>query len=205
VLVVGLTGGIGSGKSTVAELFAARGVPVLDADRIAREVVAPGTSGLDEVVATFGAGVLDAEGGLHRRRLRERIFSNSRARQRLEAIIHPRVRAEMCRRLDRLRADYAILIIPLLVERGQQDLVDRVLVVDLPETLQIRRAAARDDVDTAAVERIMEAQCRREQRLRAADDIIDNSGGPDRLIAQVDRLHQHYLGLAASWLQPTRH
>jgi len=197
VLRIGLTGGIGSGKSTVARLFAAHGVPILDADQLAREMVAPGTPALGELLAAFGDGILDADSALDRRRLRERVFSDSAARKRLEAIIHPRVRQAMVEGLEGLEADYAILVIPLLLEAAQQQLVDRVLVVDLPESRQIERAAARDGLDAAAIRHILDVQCRREDRLRAADDVIDNSLDPDRLAIQVDRLDRRYRALAS--------
>jgi len=196
VLRIGLTGGIGSGKSTVARLFASRGAPILDADELARELVSPGTPALGEILAAFGDGILDADGALDRRRLRERVFSDSVARKRLEAIVHPRIREAMLERLEGLEADYAILVIPLLLEAAQQQLVDRVLVVDLPESLQIERAAARDGVDAAAIRHILDVQCRRGDRLRAADDVIDNSLDPDRLAIQVDRLDRRYRALA---------
>ncbi|MGD8310000.1 MAG: dephospho-CoA kinase [Chromatiales bacterium] len=194
MLVVGLTGGIGSGKSSVAALFADLGVPVLDADRIAREAVAPGTAGLDAVVGLLGPEVLDARGRLDRGRVRERVFGDPQLRHRLEAIIHPRVRAELSARLRALDGPYALAVVPLLIEAGQTDLVDRILVVDLPEELQVRRACERDGVEPDQIRAIMGAQCSRAERLAAADDVIDNSGDPARLERLVRRLHERYAG-----------
>src|SRR5690606_24299131 len=172
MLIIGLTGGIGSGKSAVAERFAARGVPVLDADLIAREVVEPGTPGLAQVVEVFGPEVLDPQGRLDRARLGRRVFGAPERRRRLEASLHPLIYAEMRERVRRLAAPYCILVIPLLIETGQTDLVDRVLVVDAPPELQYQRVAARDGRSPAEIEAILRAQASRETRLAAADDVI---------------------------------
>jgi dephospho-CoA kinase len=196
VLVVGLTGGIGSGKSAAAELFAALGAPVIDADRVAREVVEPGTAGLDAVVALLGPEALDSAGGLNRALVRERMFADPELRRRLETVIHPRVRSRIEAWLEAQDAPYAVLVIPLLLEAGQTDLVDRVLVVDVPEPVQMERAAGRDGVEPGRIRAIMEAQCSRAERLAAADDVIDNSGAPERLEEQVRRLHDRYSGSA---------
>lgn len=198
MLRIGLTGGIGSGKSTVANLFAARGVPVIDTDAIAHELVEPGQPALAEIAARFGADLLDDAGRLDRARLRERVFADSRQRKQLEAILHPRIRAEMERRLARSDAPYALLVIPLLFEAGWQDLVDRVLVVDVPPEVQRARVAARDRVATAQIDAILAAQATRDQRCAGADDIIDNSSDNASLEACVDELHRRYLGLAAA-------
>ncbi len=196
MLVVGLTGGIGSGKSAVGAVFASLGIPVLDADLIAREVVQPGSEGLAAVVTAFGESILGDDASLDRARMRERIFTEPAARKSLESILHPRIRTEIVRRLQGLSADYAVVIIPLLLETGQADLVDRVLVVDCPEALQIERATRRDAVDPRQVQAIVEAQCPRTERLSAADDIIDNRGDLNRLTRQVKKLHETYLALA---------
>jgi len=196
MLVVGLTGGIGSGKSTVAERFAAHGVPVIDADLLARELVAPGQPALMEIVQTFGPQVLATDSSLDRSALRQRIFGNDAERKRLEGILHPRIRAAMRDRLQALEAPYAILVIPLLIETGQGDLGHRILVVDLPESLQIERVGRRDAYAAEQIRAILRTQCSREQRLASADDLIDNSGDLAHLLAQTDALHQRYMTLA---------
>ncbi len=196
MLRIGLTGGIGSGKSTVAELFARRGVPVIDTDVLAREVVVPGQPALAEIARTFGHDVLDPNGQLDRSRLRERVFDDPAARRTLEAILHPRIRAAVQTRLARLKAPYCVIVVPLLVETNFVDLVDRVLVVDTEERQRIERTRARDRVPADAVRQIIAAQATREQRLAAADDVITNNGTLADLERQVDRLHAQYLALA---------
>ncbi len=196
MLTVALTGGIGSGKSTLARHLEQLGAAVIDTDQLAREVVQPGSPGLAEIVDAFGTPVLTPGGELDRPLLRERVFSDPAARARLEAILHPRIRALMLERLARVSAPYAVLVIPLLIETRQTELADRVLVVDLPEAEQIRRVRDRDGLEEAAVGRILAAQAARSARLRAADDVIDNSGTPEALWAQARRLHQRYLELA---------
>ncbi len=198
MLVITLTGGIGSGKSTVARIFAELGAPVIDADLVAREVVEPGSPALTEIESAFGPEVLDGDGNLRRDRLRERVFGDPAARRRLEAIMHPRIREIMVRRLAGLNAPYAILVIPLLLETGQTDLGDRTLVVDLPESLQIERVKRRDHLEDARIRTILAAQCDRSTRLNAADDVIDNQGDPEGLREQVEKLHQRYLALTAA-------
>ena len=193
---VALTGGIASGKSTVADLFADLGVPVIDTDLIARQVVAPGQPALEEIVARFGPGVLDAEGGLDRRRMRERIFSDPEARRGLEAILHPAIRAEMERQSAAAGGAYQLLVIPLLAEGGRRDHVDRVLLVDVPEELQLERLAGRDRVTAAQARASLEAQATRAQRLEIADDVISNTGPVDELRSKVAALHRKYLALA---------
>jgi dephospho-CoA kinase len=196
MLTVALTGGIGSGKSTVAERLAELGVPVIDTDQLARELVEPGMPALEEIVRTFGQELLNAQGRLDRKALRTRVFAEPRDRQRLETILHPRIRAEMLRRLSKFDAPYAVLVIPLLVETGQTDLADRVLVVDVPEAIQIQRVRQRDGSEEASVRRILTAQSDRTTRLAAADDVIDNSGTPEQLTHQIRRLHRRYMQLA---------
>jgi dephospho-CoA kinase len=196
-LVIGLTGGIASGKSTVARLFQTLGAPVVDADRVARDVVAPGTPGLAAVRERFGESVIDSEGALDRARLRERVFADASARADLEAILHPRIRQRMDAILDALDAPYAIAMIPLLLEADQHTRVDRVLVVDAPAELQIARARARDGSPLATLEAILAAQTDRASRLDSADDVIRNDAGPEALEPQVRKLHRDYLALAA--------
>ena len=197
MLVITLTGGIGSGKSTVARIFAELGAPVIDADLVAREVVEPGSPMLAEIASAFGPEVLDGAGNLRRDTLREMVFGDPAARRRLEAIMHPRIREIMEQRLSGLHAPYAILVIPLLLETGQTDLGDRTLVVDLPESLQIERVRQRDHLEEARIRTILAAQCDRSTRLSAADDVIDNRGDPAGLRDQVEKLHQRYLALTA--------
>ena len=195
---VALTGGIASGKSTVADLFAALGVPVIDTDVIAREVVEPGQPALAQVAGAFGADVLDAEGRLDRKRMRERIFADADARRRLEAILHPAIRAEMERQSQAAGGSYQVLVIPLLVEGGRRDHVDRVLLVDVPEELQIQRVMWRDGVSHGEAQATLNAQATRAQRLAMADDVLRNKGRVDDLREEVAKLHQQFLRLAAN-------
>jgi dephospho-CoA kinase len=195
---VALTGGIASGKSTVADLFAAFGVPVIDTDVIAREVVEPGQPALAAVVAAFGPGVLGSDGRLDRRRLRERIFTDADARLRLNAILHPAIRAEMERQSRAAGGAYQILVIPLLADGGRRDHVDRVLLVDVPEALQLERLMWRDGVSREQAQASLDAQATRAQRLAIADDVLRNSGQPDELRATVAELHDRYRALAAA-------
>jgi dephospho-CoA kinase len=195
-LVIGLTGGIASGKSTVANWLAAFGIPVIDADVLSRELVFAGKPAFKEVVATFGAQIVNDAGELDRRRLRTLVFAHPKKRRQLEAILHHRVWREMRRRIRALAAPYCVLSIPLLFVSGQQHLVDRVLVVDTPTTLQIARTTARDGSDKETIKGILNAQASRSDRRAAADDIIDNSGDLAELRAQVMMLHVRYLELA---------
>ena len=196
MLVIGLTGGIGSGKSTVTALFTALGIPVIDTDRIAREVVLPGSPVLQQVVDRFGTEALNPDGTLNRVRMRERVFADPGARLALEAILHPPIRAATVEHLAALDSPYAVLAIPLLVETNGTDRVDRVLVVDLPEQQQIERVCSRDGITQEQARAILAAQCSREQRLAAADDVIDNGGDREKLASQVRALHEKYLALA---------
>jgi len=193
---VGLTGGIASGKSTVARFFAARGVPIVDTDVLAREIVEPGKPALELLISAFGAGILAADGTLDRRLLRERVFRDPDERKRLESILHPAIRAEMERRSAGIDAPYHILVIPLLVEGGGQDRVDRVLVVDCPDELQLARLQARDAVDRKHAISMLAAQATRTERLAVADDVIVNTGSVEDLKREVARLHDKYLALA---------
>jgi dephospho-CoA kinase len=195
---VALTGGIASGKSEVARRFAALGASVIDADAIARDVVARGKPALDEIAATFGARMIDASGTLERAEMRALVFGDAAARKKLEAIVHPRVRAEMRVRADAATGPYALLVIPLFVETAGYEWVDRVAVVDVPREIQLARAIERDGMAPSLAESMIDAQASREQRLAAADDVIDNSGTPAALDAQVAALHQRYVALAGS-------
>jgi dephospho-CoA kinase len=197
-LRVALTGGIASGKSTVANLFAALGVPVIDTDVIAREVVEPGQPALVAVVNAFGPAVLGSDGRLDRRRLRERIFADADARLRLNAILHPAIRGEMERQSQAAGGEYQILVIPLLADGGRRDHVDRVLLVDVPEALQVERLMMRDGVSREQAQASLDAQATRAQRLAMADDVLRNTGQPDELQAKVAELHDRYRALAAA-------
>jgi dephospho-CoA kinase len=196
ILRIGLTGGIASGKTAVSDMFAKRGVPVIDTDRIAREVVEPGRPALAEIVEEFGEDVLNADGTLNRRTLRERVFAGEGNRQRLEAITHPRIRDETLRRMHDAGGPYQVIVVPLLVESGFGALVDRVLVVDCPPEIQRQRLMQRDTETAATAEAMMRSQTDRDTRLEAADDVIDNSGTLEDTRRQVERLHNRYLALA---------
>ena len=193
MLKVGLTGGIGSGKSAASAHFSKLGAEVIDTDLLSRELVEPGQPALAEIVDAFGERMLDGDGRLDRSRLRERIFADPAARRTLEEILHPRIREAMLARAQRSSAPYVIFVIPLLFETGQQALVDRVLLVDVPEALQRARVGTRDGLDDARIERILQAQTDRETRLRGADDVICNDGTLDELRAAVERLHVKYM------------
>ena len=195
-LRVGLTGGIGSGKTTVRQCFDELGVPTIDADEISRRITKPGQPAFDEVVALFGKGCLDETGNLERRRLRELVFSAPVLKKKLEAIIHPRVRAEIQAFTNRVNYPYCIACIPLLLETGGQARVDRVLVVDAPEELQVERVARRDRTAEEQTRNIIKAQASRSERLRAAHDIIVNDGNIGDLKMQVGNLHEKYIGLS---------
>jgi dephospho-CoA kinase len=197
-LRIGLTGGIASGKSTVSKFFAELGVPVIDADEISRLVVQPGSAGLAGIVRRFGSGVLDADGSLNRRALRALIFEDAAARRDLEAILHPLIRGEMEAIAERAGGEYQIFAIPLLVEGGPSDRVDRILVVDADEESQVGRVMARDRIPEPQARAILAAQASRAARLAAADDVISNSGTVADLRQQVTKLHAKYLGLARS-------
>jgi dephospho-CoA kinase len=196
--IVALTGGIASGKTTVANLFEALGVTVIDTDQLARDVVEPGTPALAQIVAAFGPEILDARGRLDRRRMRERVFANPEDRRRLEAITHPAIRAELARRSQAAQGPYQMHVIPLLAEGGRRDAFDRVLVVDCPTDVQVARLLKRDGASPQQAQQILAAQATREQRLAIADDVIRNEGDPDALKPQVAQLHRRYLALAAA-------
>ncbi len=194
--VVALGGGVASGKSLAATRFAELGIAVYDADQASRDVVAPGSAGLAEIAAAFGSEYLDASGQLDRRALRERVFANPAERAALEALMHPAIMAELQRRADAAAGAYQILAIPLLVEHNLKSRVDRVLVVDCPEELQLRRVQIRDGVTFAQAQAVLAAQASRAARLSVADDIIVNDGDLERLRGQVETLHRRYSTLA---------
>jgi dephospho-CoA kinase len=194
--VIGLTGGIGSGKSAAASLFGKLGAPVIDADVIARQLVAADEPALAEIARTFGADVLTGAGELDRAALRRIVFADSTERSRLEAILHPRIREQIQNEINKVRAPYCIVVIPLLLETGQSDLVDRILVIDVPLATQISRVASRDRLPREEILAIIEAQVSPGTRLAAADDVIENSGGLDELATRVSQLHEKYLEIA---------
>jgi dephospho-CoA kinase len=195
-LLIALTGGIASGKTAVAELFAKLDVPVLDTDQIARDVVAPGMAALGQLVAEFGTEILDAQGKLDRARMRERVFADPVQRRKLEAITHPAIREELARRSAAAGGGYQIHVIPLLVESGRAEAYDRVLVVDCPVEAQIARLMARDGTSRQQAEEILAAQVSREERLNAAHDVIENTGTLADLERFVQTLHRNYALLA---------
>ncbi|MEX0731494.1 MAG: dephospho-CoA kinase [Aquisalimonadaceae bacterium] len=196
MLVIGLTGGIASGKTAASDYFARLGVPVVDADVIARQVVEPGQPGLQAVVAAFGAEVLDKSDRLDRTALRKQVFSDPEARRKLEAILHPRIRQRLRQELATANGPYAVVVVPLLVESAMQDMVSRVLVVDVPELVQRQRVQQRDGGTPEQADAVIAAQTGRGERLAAADDVIRNTGTLEQLHRQIETLHQRYLGLA---------
>ncbi len=201
MFTVGLTGGIGSGKSTVAELFAELGAAVIDTDLVARRLTAPGSAALDAIRAAFTETVMRADGSLDRAALRHRVFGDAAARRQLEAILHPLIRSEVERELAALVAPYVLVVIPLLVETdAYRDVLNRVLVVDCPESLQIARVQARDGLDPAEVSAILAAQASRAERLAEADDVIVNATSPAALRDAVAALHRRYLTFASTLL-----
>lgn len=196
-LTIALTGGIATGKTTVANCFAEQGAAIIDADVVARGLVAPGQPALEEIRTAFGREMLTPEGELDRRRMREHVLASDAERLRLEAILHPRVRSELLARASACTAPYCLLVIPLLAEsQHAYDWVDRVLVVDLPRAQQLARLMQRDGMTAALAERSLTIQATREQRLALADDVIDNSSAPEALVGAIERLHMRYLALA---------
>lgn len=194
---VALTGGIGSGKSTVADAFSHLGVNVIDADVIARQVVEPGTSALLAIAARFGQQMINDDGTLNRRSLRERIFAHAEDKTWLNALLHPLIQQETRRQIQAASSPYVLWVVPLLVENNLVANADRVLVVDVAKETQIARTILRDRVSREHAERILAAQATREQRLAAADDVIENMGPPDAIASDVTRLHEKYLMLAS--------
>ena len=198
-MIVALTGGLASGKSSVARRFRELGVPVIDADVVARRLVGPGAPALAEIVQAFGAGVLDERGRLDRARMRQRIFHHDGDRKRLESILHPRVRDAMQAFAASSDAPYVLFVIPLLVETNRAHEMDRVIVVDAPRALQAARAAARDGSPPETIAAMLDSQATRADRLAAADTVVDNAGDPATLRGRVDAVHREYLALADAW------
>lgn len=196
MFVVGLTGGIGSGKSSVAKEFARLGIQVIDADVIAREVVDPGSRALAEIAQHFGPDIIDADGELKRKALREIVFADSSEREWLEALLHPLIAQLIQQRISECKSAYCVLESPLLLETSQADFTNRILVVDVSEATQLERTMARDNSPRETIEAIIKSQIPRSKRLAAADDILDNEQPLTAICARVNELHQHYLTLA---------
>ena len=196
VLKVGLTGGIASGKTTVANLFGKLGVPLIDTDVIARQVVLPGEPGLARITETFGSDVLNTDGTLNRSALRTRVFNDQKQREQLEAILHPLIRQTTLQASETLNGPYCLIVVPLMFESGFNECVDRVLAVVTPPDEQLRRLMLRDKSDEAEALRIINSQLNHDKRMSAADDLIHNSGEPAELVHQVEVLHENYLKLS---------
>jgi len=194
-LVIGLTGGIASGKTTVSDQFASFGIDVIDADVIAREVVAKGTPGLKALVDQFGKDILTSNLELDRQKLRNIVFSDNAKKEWLNALLHPLIREQMRLQTSKAKSPYCILSVPLLVENKLNKMVDRTLVVDIDQATQLKRAMTRDSSEQAIIESIIASQASREERLAAADDVISNSKDRDWLNAQVKDLHKIYLNI----------
>lgn len=196
MFVVGITGGIGSGKTAATDRFAALGITIVDADIASRIVVEPGTPALQKIAEHFSAEILQSDGWLNRAALRKIIFADTNAKLWLEKLLHPLIAEEIQRQLQTATSPYVIFVSPLLTESTQHELCDRILVIDAPENLQLQRTMERDKNDAAQVQRIIASQASREHRLKHADDVIENTGSLDHLSQQVTALHKRYLQLA---------
>lgn len=202
--VVGLTGGIGSGKSTVADVFAQLGADSIDADLLAREVVEPGSATLSRIAEHFGDSIIMEDGSLHRQALRGIVFSDALEKDWLENLLHPLIAELMKSRISDCSSPYCLLVSPLLLETGQQQLADRILVVDVSKATQLARTLLRDRGDPDTINAIIASQIDRQQRLQKADDILDNEAGLDELNAGIHQLHQKYLRLAEESREPNQ-
>ena len=196
MLAVGITGGIGSGKSAAADRFSELGVPIIDADVIARQIVEPGRPACRKVIDAFGDVVASDDGGLNRAKLRKIIFSEPEKKTLLENILHPKIHAEILRQIAELSTPYTIVVIPLLAESKRQYPLDRILVIDAPAEFQVSRVSARDDQSESEVKRVIQLQSSRPDRLAIADDVIENTGSLQSLRNSVDALHEKYLAIA---------
>jgi len=194
--IVGLTGGIASGKSTVANLFSCQGIEIIDADEISRTLVKTGSPALEAIVKHFGSSITDAEGNLDRKQLRELVFADNAKKEWLENLLHPLVRQEIQRQVAASSSQYVIIVVPLLLESENYSDVDRILVIDVPENVQLERIKKRDGSSETLARSIMDAQMKRERRLESADDVISNNSGMDSLEEQVKNLHHQYLQLS---------
>lgn len=202
VLTVGLTGGIASGKTLAADAFIALGVPLLEGDEVAREVVQPGTAALEQIRKTFGAGYVRPDGQLDRAKLRQLVFAHPAELKKLEAITHADIRERLRDWRDAQTAAYCVLSVPILIESGMDALVDRILVVDAPPETQLQRLTARDGVSEPLARQMLAAQAPRELRLKRAHDVIENGGSKEQLRAAVQSLHRRYLELARTHSRP---
>ena len=194
--IVGLTGGIGSGKTTVANIFSTHGIELVDADQVARQVVEPGLPALNAIAEHFGDAMLNSDGSLNRAEMRRLVFADPTKREWLEQLTHPIIRQQMIDQLQQAKSPYALLVSPLLFETDQHRLCDHTVVVDISEQQQIERSCRRDSNSEQQIRAIMQAQCTRDQRLAQADSLVDNSAAPELLFAQVASLHQQLLKLA---------
>ena len=196
IFVVVLTGGIASGKTTVSDLFEYQGVPIIDTDVIAHEIVEPGQPALDQIRLECGPEFIDLKGRLDRRKMRNAIFSDPELKSKLEGILHPAIAAEASRQVAERNEPWCILVVPLLIESGLFPWIDRVLVVDAEVSVQIQRVMARDNISRKRAQAILDAQAGRRQRLKLADDIIENNGSLEQLESAVNHLHKKYTALA---------
>lgn len=196
-LIIGLTGGIGSGKTKAADIFKQLGVGIIDADQIAHELTRPDGKAIDPIRKMFGDGVIGEDGSMNRVAMRKLAFSDTTARHKLESILHPLIYQETQRQLSRIQSEYAVLVVPLLLETGNYlQLINRILVIDCPESLQISRAMQRSKLSEQAVRDVMAIQCARDERLAQANDVIVNDSSEEHLQQQVQKLHQIYLDFA---------
>ncbi len=195
ILKIGLTGGIGSGKSTACEIFSGLGVPVIDADAIAHKVVKPGMPALQSIIDEFGVKIITKDGYLKRKELRDRIFKNESDRRKLEGILHPVIYKEIARQTKGISSPYCIISIPLLLETGASDVIDRILVIDVSTELQLSRASVRDNASLKNIETIIHSQISRDDRLAAADDMLNNEGDIENLRRQISDLHRFYTSI----------
>ena len=195
---LGLTGGIGSGKSVASDYFAKLGIKIVDTDIVARQVVEPGTIALDEITAHFGTDIIQADGTLNRTALRAQVFADKKEREWLESLLHPLIRKTTLQELESADSAYVILVSPLLIESGRHQLADRILVIDSPESLQLSRAQLRDNNDEHQIKAIMKTQYSRAERLAQADDVVVNDADIPPLQRQLDLLHAQYLVLATA-------
>jgi dephospho-CoA kinase len=195
-LRIALTGGIGTGKSTVASTFQALGVPIIDSDIISRAIVKPGSASLEAITKEFGNDVLCSDGRLNRSKLRDIVFDNLESKKKLEEILHPVIYREIEDQINSVKYPYCLIVIPLLIETDSKDKFDRILVVDIPEDIQIKRTAERDKTTSMLIENIIKNQASREQRLKYADDVIDNNQEINDLSKTVMNLHKKYLKLS---------
>lgn len=198
MLIIGLTGGIGSGKTTVAKLFEKKGIKIIDTDELARELTKPGEDAFNKIVAKFGESILTEDKTLDRAKLRKLVFNNDYNRVWLEELLHPQIREKISALIENIGSPYCIIVIPLLIETGKNPFIQRILVVDTDKDKQLERAHARDEKAGGEIYNIMSKQATREQRLRAADDVISNMGMLEDLVGQVDALHKYYLTLCYS-------